>query len=155
MSIRRHLTNAEVKRNPHAVWNAFIDLLAIEDIANLDRQQRKAHLIFWYDSEVQNGGHFQYFENRGTKSVPETIDALKALGAEQQADVLSQAHSFASKREWGTISSVEEYMEESLASDLAGHDAAYHACKPTVVEVLKRHLISNSELYVSISASSE
>lgn len=151
MNVRRHVTEAEVRSSPHAVWNAFIDLLAVEDSANLDVKQRQAQLVFWYDSEVQNGGHFQFFENRGTDAVPETIDALKALGAEQHANVLSQAHSLASKRQWGTISSAEEFVEEALESGLADFDSAYHACKPTVDEILESHLRGNRDLYVEVS----
>ena len=49
-------------REPHLIWNAFIDLIAIEDYGDLSPIQRKAHLVFWYESEVQNGGHGQYFE---------------------------------------------------------------------------------------------
>jgi hypothetical protein len=42
----------------------------------LSAEQRPAHLVFWYESEVQNGGHFQYFENRGTEHLAATIEAL-------------------------------------------------------------------------------
>jgi len=50
------------------VWNAFVDVLAMEEYADLDPVQRIPHLCFWYDSELQNGGHFQYFENRNTSA---------------------------------------------------------------------------------------
>lgn len=151
MRLRRHVTAAEISSNPHAVWNAFVDLLALEDVSSLDAEQRPAHLAFWYDSEVQNGGHFQYFENRGLELVPETIDALVALRAGQQANVLSRAYAVASERKWGTISSVEEFVEEALASGFAGLDRAYYACKPTVTEILAQHLDANTDMYVEVS----
>jgi hypothetical protein len=62
----RTLTNGEVEREPYRVWNAYVDLLAVEDHRDLVPEQRAAYLVFWYESEVQNGGHLQYFENRGT-----------------------------------------------------------------------------------------
>jgi hypothetical protein len=151
LTIRRHLSVGEIDSNPHAEWNAFIDLLAVEDYEDLDTQQRQAHLIFWYESEVQNGGHFQYFENRGTQLVPETIDALVAFCAEEHANVLRQAHSLASKHHWGEISSVEEFVEDALESEFGDLDMAFHACNPTVLEVLARHLKANRELYLEIS----
>jgi hypothetical protein len=41
--------------------------------------------VFWYDSEVNNGGHLQYFENQGTNHLTETINTLKKLKAFSQA----------------------------------------------------------------------
>jgi hypothetical protein len=42
-----------------------VNLPSSEDYANLSEERRPAHLVFWYESEVQNGGHLQCFENRG------------------------------------------------------------------------------------------
>jgi len=64
--VRRRVDAAAAAREPHMVWNAFVDLIATEDYADLSPLQRKAHLVFWYESEVQNGGHGQYFENQGS-----------------------------------------------------------------------------------------
>jgi hypothetical protein len=49
------------------------------------QSQRPAHLVFWYESEVQNGGHFQYFTNRSDHHIEETIQSLNALGAHDHA----------------------------------------------------------------------
>jgi hypothetical protein len=54
------VTKAALRENDHADWNAFIQLLALTDYDELAPQQRAAHLVFWYESEVQNGGHLQY-----------------------------------------------------------------------------------------------
>jgi hypothetical protein len=62
----RTLTKGEVEKEPYRVWNAYVDLLAVEDHRDLVPEQRAVYLVFWYESEVQNGGHLQYFENRGT-----------------------------------------------------------------------------------------
>ena len=40
-------------------------LFSYEDLAEV---QRKAHLVFWYDLQVNNGGHLQYFENQPLRS---------------------------------------------------------------------------------------
>jgi len=47
--------------------------------------------LFWYESEVQNGGHLQYFENCGTERLAETIAALGSLGAPCHQEVLREA----------------------------------------------------------------
>ena len=60
--------------------------------------QAVAHFAFWYESEVQNGGHLQYFENMFNRYkakedivVSATLEALKVIGAKKQAKILSQA----------------------------------------------------------------
>jgi hypothetical protein len=58
--VRRRLSRELVARQPYERWNAFIDLVATEDATRLTATQRAAQLAFWYDSEVQNGGHLQY-----------------------------------------------------------------------------------------------
>jgi hypothetical protein len=80
-----------LQQEPYLVWNAFIDLLAMEEYGDLTSVQRRAHLVLWYDSEVQNGGHGQYFENRGVNRLAETVAALRALGLPDHAQVLSRA----------------------------------------------------------------
>src|SRR5436190_8323185 len=91
MIMRRRIDARTAKREPHVVWNAFVDLIATEDLSELSAIQRKAHLVFWYESEVQNGGHGQYFENVGVKRLSETIQALGELGLQCHAKVLSRA----------------------------------------------------------------
>ena len=87
----RRLTKQEVDAQPFRVWNAYVDLLAMEDYRDLAEEQRPAHLVFWYESEVQNGGHLQYFENRGTEHLQETVNALGLLGAGCQQQILREA----------------------------------------------------------------
>ncbi len=53
----------------------------MEDYDDLSPEQRPAHLVYWYESEVQNGGHLQYFENRGTEHLAAAVKALGSLGA--------------------------------------------------------------------------
>ena len=55
--VRRRLGRALVAHQPYERWNAFIDLVATEDANSLTATQRTAQLAYWYDSEVQNGGH--------------------------------------------------------------------------------------------------
>ena len=69
--LRRTVDRDAAEREPHLIWNAFVDLIAVESYEQLSPVQRMAHLAFWYDSEVQNGGHGQYFENRGTQLLDE------------------------------------------------------------------------------------
>jgi hypothetical protein len=73
----RRLSKKDVNESPFLIWNTFVELMVDEEFESLNDIQRVAYLCFWYDSEVQNGGHLQYFENRGIDMLAESILALK------------------------------------------------------------------------------
>lgn len=141
--MKRSIERKRAQQEPHLIWNAFIDLLAMEDYAELSPLQRKAHLVFWYDSEVQNGGHGQYFENRGVEQLPETIQALTDLGLSCQATVLTRAAVALSAG--GPQADWAEVLKDSFIAEI---DAAFHDSTPTVAEALERHLAAHSAEYV-------
>lgn len=89
--IRRRLKAADASNRPEIVWNAFVDILSVEDYDDLSPTQRVPHLVLTYDSEVQNGGHAQYFDNQGHSTAAETITALRTMGLECLAAVLTAA----------------------------------------------------------------
>lgn len=105
--------------------------------------QRKAHLVFWYESEVQKGGHGQYLDNRGVSRLAETVAALMDLGLPFQAQILALAVRALSAGEpgadWTTA------IHESLVDEL---DAGLHRCTPTVTEALEQHLATHVAEYV-------
>src|SRR5258706_15432598 len=116
MKIRK-LTQREVRAEPHCVWNAFVNLLAMEEYSDLSPEQRSAHLVFWYEYEVQNGGHLQYFKNRGTAQLAKTIEALAILGAPCQQQVLSEAGNLWLGRSRSRIETAEELWGTTLGGE--------------------------------------
>ena len=113
----RELEKSRVDKEPYLVWNAFVELI-IKKPNELSDVQSMAHFAFGYDSEVQNGGHLQYFENMFNRYrdkedtlVSVTLEALKIIGAKKQAEILSQAAKqyFSTKRKHP--STIEEFVE--------------------------------------------
>jgi len=141
--LKRSLERNRVQKEPHLTWNAFIDLLSIEDYADLSPLQRKAHLAFWYESEVENGGHGQYFESRGTRQLAETMAALTDLNLSCHARVLSRAANAIPAMD--PQSNWEELVEDGFIEEL---DAAFQTCSPTITEALERHLAAHLDEYV-------
>ena len=152
MTEKRVLSQAEIDEKPYLLWNTFVDILAKSELEQLPPSQVPAFLAFWYESEVQNGGHFQYFENHGLDQVEATVDALRKLGAESQAEVLARAHAIASNRSWGDITDVEEFVSEAVESGLDLADSDFHACVPSLMDVLEAHLEAHPDLYVDVVA---
>jgi hypothetical protein len=73
------------------IWNGFVELLALSRPEELTPEQRPAQLVFWYQSEVLNGGHLQYVVNRGSAEAREAIGALESFGATEHARLLAEA----------------------------------------------------------------
>src|SRR5437870_5508991 len=114
MTDPRRLRRQQVQNEPYIIWNEYVSLLAMSDYGELSAIQRCAHLVFWYEQEVQNGGHLQYFENCGTERVGEVISALRRLGAHCQADVLMKAAEKFGAEPRARLDSIEDYVETAL-----------------------------------------
>jgi hypothetical protein len=148
--IRRKLAKRDVEAEPFRVWNEYVGLLAMEDYRNLDLVQRPAHLVFWYENEVQNGGHLQYFENRGTAQLAETIEALGLLGAVCQQRILQSVGDLFLSRLRSRIESVEQYCEIALQGEFSSFDSQFGECTPSLQECLEGYLARNTSSFVTV-----
>jgi len=146
----REVKKEVFEKEPYQVWNAFIDLLAMESYENLTEIQRKAHLVFWYDSEVGNGGHLQYFENQGTDHLTETIKALKELKAISQAEILEKAGKQYKSKERKKIISVLSFVKKAREGEYDEFDNEFYESSPALHEILSDYLEMHQEQFVKI-----
>ena len=72
-----------------AFWQPRIDSTAAQFGLSLPEYQ--VQLILIYTGELGNGGHGQFFVNRGVAYLDDTVAALQAVGPEALGDVLGQA----------------------------------------------------------------
>ena len=70
-------------------WSHRLDLEHVQ--FGLSLPEYRIQLALIYTGEVGNGGHDQFFENRGRDRLPDTVDALLAVELRPLADVLRQA----------------------------------------------------------------
>jgi hypothetical protein len=146
----RKLKASAVAEESYLVWNAFIDLLAMEEYEQMSTLQKRAHLLFWYDSAVQNGGHHQYFENSAGRRCHETVEALRELGLVGQARVLGDAIQRWESKKRKRPRSIKKLVAAFLEGKFGQCDDAYHACSPTVMKKLEDILANNQEEFVII-----
>ena len=149
--IRRLLTKREIEVEPFRLWNAYVNLLAMERFEDLSADQRPAHLVFWYESEVQNGGHLQFFENRGSEHLAATVAALGTLGANCQQQVLQAAIKEWLSRLRRRIRTEEEFCETALNGEFDAFDRRFHACQHSLQERLETHLRRHESLFVIVT----
>lgn len=151
----RRVSRQLTEKKPYIVWNVFVDILAMSEYGRLSNKQRPAHLVFWYYSEVENGGHMQYFENRGTERIAETVAALKLLGCSCHARVLSGAAAQFKSRPRSRIRSVEEYVEIALQGEFDRFDREYAKCRPTLQKALELYLARNRPEFVIVGETTD
>ena len=142
------VTKAALRENDHADWNAFIQLLALTDYNELAPQQRAAHLVFWYESEVQNGGHLQYFTNHSYERSEEALRSLVELGASGHARVLEQALTRWRSAARLRPADVLEYVAVALEAEFDDLDTAFHDCEVTLMQVLQRHFVEHEGNFI-------
>lgn len=146
----------KIQKEPYLAWNAFIELIA-ENPDKLNDIQAVAHFAFWYDSEVQNGGHLQYFENmfnryKGKEDilVSATLEALKIVGAKKQVKILSDASKQYFSRKRNHPSTVKEFADLELADEFGKLDKRYYSCAPDMNTYLEKYLQTHSSEFVKI-----
>lgn len=144
------ISEAALKKEPHLAWNAFINLIAMSDYEGLSEVQRVAHLVFWYESEVQNGGHLQYFEDRGPSHLDETVSALKTVGATEQAAILAGAIEQLQAKARRPIRSVKEFVSRALEGEHDKYDRRFYACERPLTGNLEEYLERNFEEFIQL-----
>ena len=122
---------------PDNPWNRFVaratgDALRIE-------QEAPLYALFWYQAEVNNGGHYQYFLNRPNPSEwALAISAARGLAQDDVADTLADA-----VRRWqGTQrqapESPEEFVAEALEDEFGDYDGRFYALESGLFAAMER-----------------
>ena len=151
------LLKSEIVNKPYLIWNAFIQVITESRYADLNDIQNVALFAFWYDSEVQNGGHLQYFENKGKLFrnrepllFSTTLESLKILGAKEQANILSLASEKYLSQVRNHPNNVEEYCTLALEDEFGEYDRRYYKCTPDMNSLLEMYLQKHLNEFVKL-----
>lgn len=142
--MKQRLDRHKAKREPHLVWNAFVDLIGMEHDSSFSPIQKQASLVFWYDSEVQNGGHGRIFRKSEGFSVCKKLSThFKKLNMSNQAEILARSTmritNESSKKDWTDI------FNSAFIEEL---DKDFFQCKPDIMDALEEHLMCHQEEYI-------
>jgi hypothetical protein len=94
---RIDLIEALAHNEPYEVIVMLIGLLHEDgndvswDVDKLKPAPQAAILAMWFDGEINNGGFVQYLTNPTGRFALETLDMLRAIGAEKSIDLLESA----------------------------------------------------------------
>jgi hypothetical protein len=118
-------------------WNACVDLLC-QPLETLDAVQRLAALAFHYDGDVRNGGHSSHFDTPNATYDDELIQALRNMGAREQARILAEARLL--NRE---ASKAKEGEQESIWEVISDLDQKFYRIRPSIEEILVQYFDAN------------
>jgi hypothetical protein len=107
-------------------WNGLVDMCAMEPLHAFTPVQRVAHLAFWYMSEVNNGGHFQYFCNQEHLDHQEVLAALRTIGAGTCTQILAEAITRQEEADLDPPRTVLEYAESEAEAAMHELDRRYY-----------------------------
>jgi len=138
--IRRILSKDLIEKEPYQKWNAFVDLLCMTEFEELNDVQKTASSIFWYNNEVENGGHMQYFLNLGSNHANHTLKALRLVKKDDYANILESALMKFNCIDLNGIEDVEDYVEEALQDHFGEYDDKFYEVENDLVQTLEKYL---------------
>lgn len=106
-------------------WNRFIEEICSREIASLSPVQRTAVLCFWYDAEMNSGGHSGYFDCYPNTDEAELVDALLSVGNQEIADNYQKAVSVGKLDDWQQTDMAFGAFSPSLCSCLQEYVERY------------------------------
>lgn len=108
------------------IWNKFVSVVTMSDFKEFEEPLKSTALIFWYDAEVNNGGHSAYFDSYSNVLPEEIINALNNIGAYCFAHNLSDAYSCGQE---------DDYIES---------DRRFGCFTPPLIELLQNFVLSHA-----------
>ena len=89
--LREKVCRKAAEAGPWILHDALGKLLFGANPERLTPIQRVLHLTSLYDGEINNGGHFQFFDNNGIAQARKTLAALKKIAASEPHRILQDA----------------------------------------------------------------
>ena len=115
-------------------WNKFIETICFQPLDTLSPIQKNAVLCFWYDAEMNSGGHSGYFDCYPDTEPQELIEAINIVAYEAISDNYIKALNEGEKDGW-----VET-------------DMAYYKFTPSLDKCLMEYVEANKEEIFDIKA---
>lgn len=120
-----------VKRNPLSeeskLWNKFIEQICTKKIKDLNDIQKNAVFCFYYDSEVNSGGHVCYFDNYRKVKNEELIKALEIVANKKYVKIFKEA------------------VKNGKTDNYQKTDEDFFKQTPYLTEYLEEYVINNKE----------
>jgi len=108
-------------------WNRFIEEICYRELTELTPIQRDAVMCFWYDAEVNSGGHSGFFDCYPDMDLIALETALRTVSTQEIADNLRNA------------------IAAGQEDDYAAADDLFYAFSPQLADYIEAFVIKNKE----------
>ena len=108
-------------------WNRFIEEICYRELTDLTPTQRDAVMCFWYDAEVNSGGHSGFFDCYPDMDPIALESALRVISTQEIADNFRNA------------------IATGQADDYAVVDDTFYAFSPQLADYLEAFVDKNKE----------
>jgi hypothetical protein len=122
----------DVNNNQNYLWNKFIECLVNEEFDDdLSKIQQAAKLCFWYDAEMNNGGHCGYFDCYADENFDKVEKSLISIGADEYAKNFKIA------------------IEAGENDDYISTDNTFGELTPALTDIIEKYVMDNiNEFFV-------
>lgn len=128
------VSKSEYEKDPSARFRALVEYLGQNNSPQADRELELVRLAFFYDAEVLNGGHLQYFVNRGTNEAPAVLSALEAVGDLERAALLRSCLARVAASPLPRVESLGAYADLAAARSFRSEDTRYYEIRPELLQ---------------------
>ncbi|WP_371223594.1 DMP19 family protein [Roseovarius sp. 2305UL8-3] len=118
-------------------WNRFV--ARATDQSQPNAAEEPLYALFWYQAEVNNGGHLQYFLNRDDPSEWKgAADVARSIDQASVANNLETAIQRWRSRVREAPETVDEYIDEALQEEFDAFDKRYYELDPALHVAFER-----------------
>jgi hypothetical protein len=148
--IKRKISKELIGKERGLIWNAYVDLVSMEEYEDLTEIQQIGKALFWYENEVENGGHLQFFLNHGIEELELTIKALKFVYHNEFLSLLEEAKVIYNKLDFSEVEDTESYIEMALEDHFDICDEKFYQITPSLYALQLSFLLDFQQEFVEI-----
>lgn len=130
--IKRKISKELLGKERGLIWNAYVDLVCMEEYEVLSEIQKVGKALFWYENEVMNGGHMQFILNGGIDELEITIKALKFGYHNGFIELLEKTKEIYSEIDFSKVVDKESYIEMALEDHFDYCDEKFYQIEPSL-----------------------
>lgn len=109
-------------------WNRFIDEICMKEHSSLSSCQKAAVLSFWYDTEMNSGGHSGYFDCYSEVKPEDLIWALNEVGAKEY------------------IENFRDAVSTGESDDYIKTDETFYSIEPPLANILMKYVEEHKDV---------
>jgi hypothetical protein len=132
------------------IWNAYVDFVCFEEYEDLNEIQKVGKALFWYEAEVMNGGHMQFFLNRGAEELKETVKALKFVAYNEYLPLLEKAEEIYNSLDFSKVEDEESYSEMALEGHFDFCDEQFYQMDRSIEAIQLMFLLDFQQEFIEI-----